>query len=194
MAVKPEKIAYYKAQGLCPFCSEHRKTDGKLYCAVCTDRKNKNAAGRKEWYRAQGQCPECSEHRPLEPGRKFCRVCMDKHASYQNRHHQRAAGNKEWYRSQGQCPECSEHRPLEPGRKFCRVCMDKHASYQNRHYHAAREKTEVIKRIVVPSHKPIYDIHEDFNAGLKRHEARMARMREEYQRKKREAQAARDGT
>ena len=74
--------------------------------------------GYRKYYTDRGLCPHCKEHRELAPGRRMCRVCLDKYQRIQQELRRKRENSR-------LCIACGKPLPDGTVRKFCQPCVEK---------------------------------------------------------------------
>ena len=130
MVGKRYAYGYYKARGLCPYCSGARpSTPGRLACDVCGAQRAQYARDNLERKRldyrehvANGVCPFCGKRDPL-PNRVACAQCRVLEREYSRARHARK-------RAAGTCVRNGCHVPAVTGRTMCPA----HAAERNAYF------------------------------------------------------------
>lgn len=128
MPVNQEKLAYRKANNLCPR-DGRPNVPGRKLCEKCL----KAAAVKTERYRQRkinaSLCTNCGESAPVGSSR-LCQICKEKASEYCHNSHIERYNKRKAIK---QCTMCSNH--AVDGKAACQKCLDKHSSLKKDKYH-----------------------------------------------------------
>lgn len=134
MTAQQERHAYYRKQGRCPNCREHRPlVEGRAYCAECLAYWRQRQRDLRQKRSEQGACHSCG--RPIGEGgtANLCARCRQRNARNMARTRQE--------RIEGHCCiRCG--KPLSGQYKSCFECRVRAADWLSRYNRRKKEAAE----------------------------------------------------